>query len=148
MTLGTAEDDRVLPKTKNPYFLENYFTIVRNPPAPNALKFMKSRKFFTHFEKKKKIPMNFHQNSWEKQWISLKKIIKTCWFFRKILKINIFKSNSSFFVLILMKIYRNFNDFFECVKNFRDFINFNTFGVGGVAKNGEIIFEKAKDFSS
>ena len=34
MPPGTAEDDRVLPKTKNPDFLENYFTIFRNPPTP------------------------------------------------------------------------------------------------------------------
>ena len=26
----------VLPKTKNPYFLENYFTIFGNPPTPNV----------------------------------------------------------------------------------------------------------------
>jgi len=56
MPLGTAEDDRVLPKTKNPYFLENYFIIFRNPSTPNALKLMKSRKFFTHFEKNIEIP--------------------------------------------------------------------------------------------
>ena len=43
--------DRVLPRTKNPYFLENYFTIFRNPPTPNALKLMKSRIFFTIFGK-------------------------------------------------------------------------------------------------
>ena len=47
-----------------------------------------------------------------------------------------------------MKFHWNFNDFFECVKNFRYFINFNRFGVGGVTKNAEIIFEKAPDFSS
>ena len=51
MTPGTAEDDRVLPKTKNPYFLENYFAIFRNPPTPNASKLMKSRIFFTIFGK-------------------------------------------------------------------------------------------------
>ena len=69
MPPGTAEDDRVLPKTKNPYFLENYFTIFRNPPTPNALKIMKSRKFFTQFEKNIEIPINFHQNQCEKRRI-------------------------------------------------------------------------------
>ena len=32
------------------------------------------------------------------------------------------------------------------MKNFRDFIIFNAFGVGGVAKNGEIVFEKIRIF--
>ena len=64
---GTAEDDRVLPTTKNPYFIENYFANFPDPPTPNALKLMKSRKFFTHFEKDIEIPMNFHQNQREKR---------------------------------------------------------------------------------
>ena len=74
---------RVLPKTKNPYFLENYFTIFRNPPTPNALKLMKSRKFFTHFEKNIEILMNFHQNQSEKRRIWYKNVD---FFFRKISK--------------------------------------------------------------
>ena len=41
MPPGTAEDDRVLPKTKNPYFIENYFGIFRNPLTPISLKLMK-----------------------------------------------------------------------------------------------------------
>merc|ERR1711965_10948 len=52
--------------------------------------------------------------------------------FRK--KINIFLSNSSFFALVLMKIHRNFNNFPKIVKNIRDFIHFNAFGVGGLRK--------------
>ena len=46
---GTAEDDRVLPETKNPYFnlskiISHFF---RNPLTLNALKSIKSRKIFT-----------------------------------------------------------------------------------------------------
>ena len=32
------------------------------------------------------------------------------------------------------------------MKNFRNLINFNAFGVEGVAKNGEIVFEKIRIF--
>ena len=67
MPPGTAEDDRVPPKTKNPYFLENYFGIFRNPPTPISLELMKSRKFFTNFEKNIEIRMHFHQNHCEKR---------------------------------------------------------------------------------
>ena len=84
MPPGTAEDDRVLPTTKNPYFIENYFAIFRNPPTPNALKWMKSRKFFTNFEKNIEIPMNFHQNQCEKRRIWFKNVD----FFEKISKIS------------------------------------------------------------
>ena len=70
-----------------------------------------------------------------------KDIIRT----QKMKKNQHFISNSMFFILILMKIYRNFNNFPKIVKNIRDFINFNAFG-GGVAKNGEIIFEKIRIF--
>ena len=59
----------VLPKTKNPYFLENYFAIFGNPPTPNVWELMKSRKFFTNFEKNVEIPKNSHQNQYEKRWI-------------------------------------------------------------------------------
>ena len=74
MPRGIAEDDRVPAQTKNPYFLENYFAIFRNPPTPNALKLMKSRKFkfFTNLQiswKNIEIPINFHQNHCEKRRI-------------------------------------------------------------------------------
>ena len=46
----------------------------------------------------------------------------------------IFCQIPSFFAPILMKILRNFNNFSKFVKNLRDFINFNAFGVGGLRK--------------
>ena len=43
-------------------------------------------------------------------------------------------SNLTFFEVVLMKINRNFNNISKFVKNFRDFINFDAFGVGGLRK--------------
>ena len=68
----------VLPKTKNPYFLENYFAIFRNPPTPNALKWMKSRIFFTIFGKLLKFRWIFIKTNTKNVEFDMK-----CWFFRK-----------------------------------------------------------------
>ena len=69
---------RVLPKTKNPYFLENYFTIFRTPPTPNALKLMKSRIFFTIFGKLLKFWWVFIKTNTKNVEFDMK-----CWFFRR-----------------------------------------------------------------
>ena len=94
-------------------------------------RFLRPRSHFAAFFEIYKIYIPSHRSKLNFYCKNRAKIrIKTCWFFEK----STFISNSSFFAMVLMKIHLNFYFFSKCVKNFRDFINFNAFGVGGLRK--------------
>ena len=69
MPPGSAEDDRVLPKSKNPYFLENYFAIFCIPPYSECVKINEISNILHNFRKIVEIPKIFHQNQYEKHRI-------------------------------------------------------------------------------